>query len=92
MNPNRSTSSPSPLSIANIVCRGGTAEWQALYRALSKDPEMRAVAARVLLTADIEAAQGAVTLFTNAIEDMNGEIEGRSPTMPILATDRSMIR
>ena len=92
MNPNRSTSSPSPLSIANIVCRGGTADWQELYRALSKDPEMRVVASRILLTADTEAAQGAIKLFRNALDDMNCELEGRGASTPIISTGRSLVR
>lgn len=71
MNFNRSTNTLTPLAIANVVCRGGTADWRRLYGDLKENPALRPVALRALAVADTEAALGSILLFREAIEDMN---------------------
>ena len=70
MNFNRSTKAATPLAIANVVCRGGTADWLVLYRDLKENPALRPVALRALSVADAEAAPGSIMLFREAIKSM----------------------
>lgn len=75
MNFNRSTKTPSPLEIANIVCRGGTEDWRKLYRELKESPSLRETALKALSVADTEAFPGCVILFQDAIHRMNADDE-----------------
>ena len=80
----RSTKHPSPLAVANIVCRGGTEDWRKLYRYLKENPSFRPTALKALAVADNEGFPGCVILFQDAIRRMDEDdmAASRSPDTP----------
>lgn len=76
----RSTKKPSPLAVANIVCRGGTADWRRLYRYLKENPAFRPTALKAIAVADSEGFPGCVILFQEAIRQMDEDDRKASPS------------
>ena len=73
MNPNRSTQGDSALRWLNIVQRGGTGDWQALYRACANLEVARHVAAS-LTWRDPDLLPSA-RLWKFLLEDLHPELE-----------------
>ena len=74
MNPERSTDQPSALSLLNIVQRGSTEQWQALYQRCCREPGVARELAAVLPMRDPDFMASA-RLWKFLLEDLSrGEL------------------
>ena len=58
MNFSRSTTIPGVLDHVNVMGRGGTGDWQALYARAKEDPDLRAALRDALPLVDPEIGEG----------------------------------
>ena len=80
MNFSRSTTASSFLDFVNIMGRGGTEDWQALYARAKADPELRTVLRAALPLMDPETGEGR-SLWTLMLDRLDrlaaGEVHSR---------------
>jgi hypothetical protein len=71
MNPERATVKPTLHSIENILARGGTEEWIALYAEAKKRQNIRQQIQKAASRLDPDLDCGAGSLWTDLVENLN---------------------